>query len=151
MNTNLTTLIKVTAASFAVIILCLSGCAETRETPDSESGGEIEWIRSESEGLALAKQENKPVFIDFYADWCTPCKQMEKVTFRDKRVIEELARFVAIKADMTRPDSPGQAAGKKYNVAAWPTFALINSQGQTKIIMGYRSPEEFLRQLQAVK
>ncbi len=111
----------------------------------------IEWLHSVSKGLDLAKETGKPALIDFYADWCGPCLQMDKVTFPDKRVIEELARFVAIKADVSRPSSKGQAAAKEYGVQAIPTYVFIDTAGEQTIEIGYRSPDRFLRILEAIK
>lgn len=121
-------------------------------TPDPElKPTEIEWQHSVAEGLALAKRSGKPAMIDFYADWCAPCQQMEKATFRDKRVIEELARFVAIKGDLTRSSSSGRSAARKYGVQAIPTYVFIDTQGKQTIKVGYRPPDRFLQILQTIK
>ena len=111
----------------------------------------IEWIHSEPEGLALAKRRNKPVLIDFYADWCVYCKQMEQTTFQDKRVIKELGRFVAIKVDLTKITTEGRAAADKYGVVGLPTFVFINRQGQEVIRPGYQPPSRFLQILESTK
>ncbi len=111
----------------------------------------IEWLHSVSEGLDLAKNTGKPALIDFYADWCPPCQQMDKNTFPDKRVIEELARFVAIKADLTRPSSPGQPAAAEYGVQNIPTYIFIDIQGKQTKLVGYQSPDRFLQILKGIK
>ena len=139
--------VQALASAVCLVVLVFSGgCSE----PAAEGG--IAWIHSEEEGLALAKQENKPVIIDFYADWCPPCKMMDKNTFPDPRVVKELGRFVAVKADVTSPDSPGQPAAKKYNVTGGlPTYVFIDSQGQKKSVVGYRPPDKFLRILKSIQ
>lgn len=167
MNTDFINLTKPAAPLLLLILLCFSGCAETQDTSnggtqDTSNGGiqdpsndepapKIKWIRSYSEGLLLAKAESKPVFIDFYADWCPPCQQMDKNTFPDTQVIAELQRFVPIKMDLTRRDSPGQPAAKEYNVVAIPTYVFIDTQGKKKVITGYRSPADFLKILKAIE
>ena len=133
-----------------LVLVFLGGCPGPAQNGDQGSEGRIEWIHSEAEGLALAKRENKPLIIDFYADWCAPCKMMDKKTFRDQRVVEELGRFVAVKADVSRPDSPGQPAAKKYNVTGYPTFVLIDTRGQKKSVVGYRPPDEFLKVVKSI-
>ena len=170
MNNNKKLLFFVVTMSCVAVVLCGNGCresdkeankksdrpqdsaaAEKSPTPAQTKPNDIEWVYSVSEGLALAKEKGKPAFIDFYADWCPPCQQMEKVTFRDKRVIEELARFVAIKADLTNSSSKGQSAAKEYGVQAIPTYVFINTQGKQTTELGYRSPDRFLRILKSTK
>jgi len=111
----------------------------------------IEWLHSVSKGLDLAKKTGKPALIDFYADWCPPCQEMDKTTFRDEKVIAELARFVAIKADLTRRTSAAQGAARKYKVQAIPTYVFIDTAGKQTIEIGYRSPDRFLRILESIR
>jgi thiol:disulfide interchange protein DsbD len=151
MNIYSKSLKALVAGVCSLVLVFMAGCSESKQHEGNGSEEKIKWIHSETEGLALSKQENKPVLIDFYADWCPPCKQMDKVTFQDKGVIDELDRFVAIKADMSRPSSPGQAAGKKYGISAYPTFILLDSQGRKKTIVGYTPPKEFLKALRDIR
>ena len=160
----------VTLATLVGSLLCSYGCAKPERNrdlaviqkepvqseieaaePKSTESAEIEWMDSVSEGLTLAKEKQTPAFIDFYADWCPPCQQMDKVTFRDTSVIEELARFTSIKADMTRTSSKGRPAAKEYGVQAIPTYVFIDTQGKQTIEVGYRSPDRFLRKLKSIK
>lgn len=112
---------------------------------------EIEWIRSEAEGLALAEKDRKPVFIDFYADWCVYCRHMDRTTFKDKRVIEELEGFVAIKVNLTTITPPGRASAEKYGVVGLPTFVFIDRRGRQIIRSGYIPPGRFLQMLESIK
>ncbi|TFH02004.1 MAG: thiol:disulfide interchange protein, partial [Calditrichales bacterium] len=70
--------------------------------PGSESGPEIAWNPYTPELLAGAQSGAQPVIIDFYADWCIPCKELDKFTFSDERVIAESKKFVTLKADLTK-------------------------------------------------
>ena len=175
MNTNKKILLTIMTTAFAAVWLCANGCGESGQesSPEpaasqmtqKESGPgtekivatdkptptKIEWVHSVSEGLLLAKATGKPVLIDFFADWCGPCQQMDKNTFPEKRVIEELARFVAIKGDVSRPSSKGQAAAKEYGVQAIPTYIFIDTQGKQTKHVGYRPPDTFLRILKGIK
>ena len=147
MNASKKTLLIIVTTAFVGLCLSINGCGESAGPESSK----IQWVHSVSEGLALAKKTGKPALIDFYADWCGPCQQMDKDTFPDKRVIEELARFVAIKADVSRSSSPGQPAAKEYGVQAIPTYVFIDTAGKQTIEIGYRSPDRFLRILEAIK
>jgi thiol:disulfide interchange protein DsbD len=135
--------------SLAVLFLASGGCSNSEVPQDSTA--QIKWIHSVSEGLALAKQEGKPAVIDFYADWCPPCQKMEKTTFREKQVIEELARFVTIKADLTNSSSKGQSAAKEYGVQVIPTYVFIDTQGKQTVRSGYMPTESFLMVLENIK
>ena len=151
MNICSKSLTALVAGICSLVPVFMAGCSESEQPEGDSSKTKIEWIHSEEQGLVLAKQENKPVLIDFYADWCPPCKKMDKVTFQDQLVIDELSRFVAIKADVSRPSSPGQAAAKKYSISAYPTFILLDTQGQKKTIVGYTPAKEFLKVLRGIK
>jgi thiol:disulfide interchange protein DsbD len=80
--------------------------------------------------LATAKAMGKPVVLDFYADWCAPCKKMEKLTFPDPRVQERLARFVFIKVDLTRTGSVAvEELMRQYEIAGVPTYVFLDPAG----------------------
>jgi len=81
--------------------------------------------------LAAAKAMGQPVVLDFYADWCAPCKKMEKLTFPDPRVQERLARFVFIKVDLTRTGSVAvEELMRQYEIAGVPTYVFLDPAGK---------------------
>ena len=81
------------------------------------------------EAIAKASAEGKLVFMDFYANWCTPCKWMEKTTFADKRIASTLnLNFVAIKVNID--DVEGFQMKNKYEVNFLPTILILNSEGK---------------------
>jgi thiol:disulfide interchange protein DsbD len=90
----------------------------------------LAWIQSEPEGLALARSQGRPVLIDFWADWCTACKELDRIAWSDPRVQAEASRFVAVKLDGTADNAPFQAAFEKYRVAGMPTVILIDAHGR---------------------
>ncbi len=116
----------------------------------------IEWLHSEPEGLARAKGTykpflKKPLMIDFRADWCVYCIQMERTTLRDKRVIEALSRFITVKVDVTSRTPEGMAAAKKYRISGIPAFIFIDSNGKQTTEVGYIPSDRFLRILKGIK
>lgn len=77
---------------------------------------------------ALAKKENKLIFIDAYTTWCGPCKLMSKTVFKEKAVGDYYnEHFVNLKVDMET--SEGIFLGKRYNVTGYPTFIYITPDG----------------------
>jgi thiol:disulfide interchange protein DsbD len=94
---------------------------------------------------ALTQNPGKPVLIDFYADWCIPCHEMDRTTFRDPRVVEKSKQFLTLKVDLTRDDSP---YWKDFNIRGVPTYVFLDSSGRERTELrqiGYVPAEKFLR------
>jgi thioredoxin:protein disulfide reductase len=104
-----------------------------------------------AEVLASATEARKPVLIDFSADWCIPCREMEHSTFVDPLVVGEAKRFVTMKANLTAQDKKTEELTNKYEIQGVPTTMLIDSSGkvlQRKV--GYIGPREMLADLRQV-
>jgi|GEM_PF-7840 len=104
--------------------------------------------------LVSAKNSNKKVVIDFYADWCVDCIKMEKATFSDRLVAGELeSEYIALQIDVTDPSDPGTSAIKKQlGVFGPPAVLFFDTEGdrrKEKDFYGFKQPEEFLALLTA--
>lgn len=113
----------------------------------------IAWHHYKGEPLENLKQEGKPLIIDFYADWCTPCKAMDRKTFRDDSVVTESKRFVMIKVDCTAPDGPVRKLMKQFNAVGMPTIVFLDSdvrEIEELRISEYTGPEDFLSLMKKV-
>lgn len=96
--------------------------------------------------LALAKQQNKMLVLDFYADWCTYCKKMESTTFKSGKVISALQNFIVLQADVTAMDQEDEALLKAYKIPAPPAILFFKPQtGEAKNyrLVGYKNGDDF--------
>ncbi len=109
----------------------------------------INWQSYDEQTLANA---DKAVIIDFYADWCIPCKELDAETFSNQKVIEKSKNFIAFKADMTKSLSPEvELLREKYKIIGVPTVLIIDSKGNEKQrLTGFVNAEEFYKMLEGV-
>jgi len=111
----------------------------------------IRWVPYSDEMLQQASAESRPVFIDFYADWCVPCKEMDMKTFSAPEVVARSADFVMLKVDLTSTEDPASVALiEKYRVKGVPTLVFLRPDG-TEIDglrgTGFESREVFLEKM----
>jgi thiol:disulfide interchange protein DsbD len=134
--------------AFAVLLL-IGGAAFA--WPRHE-GAHVAWTNYDASAISAA---HKPVVIDFYADWCIPCKELDQKTFSDAAVARELDRFLRVKANLTNDqDAKVRQLTKDYSIIGVPTIVLLDSAGneaQALRLTGYESPGEFLKRLQQVR
>jgi thiol:disulfide interchange protein DsbD len=96
--------------------------------------------------VARASHEGKPVMVDFYADWCTSCKEMEATTFLDPAVRRALAGTVLLRADVTADDADDRALLKRFGIFGPPTIAFYGRDGRERAryrVVGYMNGAEF--------
>jgi thioredoxin:protein disulfide reductase len=102
----------------------------------------------------LAENKGKRVMVDFYADWCTACKEFEEKTFSDESVKKSMDAYVLVQVDVTANDDASKAITKKYGIFGPPAILFFDEKGQ-KIedasIVGFKEPKEFLTHLGSIK
>jgi thiol:disulfide interchange protein DsbD len=104
--------------------------------------------------LAAAKSAGKPAMLDFYAEWCVSCKEMEKFTFSRPEVQAALADFVLLQADVTANDDTDQALMKRYGIVAPPDTLFFGADGGEKHALQLTGPEDadkFLKRIAAAR
>ena len=100
------------------------------------------------DALAQARRENKPLLIDFYAEWCLPCQRMEKETFADAKVKELLQSIVLFKIDTDKEP----ILSEKFGVVGLPDFRLMNSDGREfRRLRGFQTADKFLKDLKELE
>ena len=103
--------------------------------------------------LSKAKEAKKFVLLDFYADWCISCKEMEISTFANPEVSQELKQFILLQVDMTKNSAENQALLKRFGLYGPPGILIFNldSQEQQSLrVVGYMPPQRFIERLKQV-
>jgi len=137
----------ITAAVGAVLVITGLALPNLIRQP----GGEplVVWTPYSDEVLAAAQAERKPVVLDFYADWCVPCHEMERTTYADPKVAAALEPFVRVKADLTDMRSPeNEALIEEFELDGLPAVIFLDREGEEirEIrIFGYASAADILQ------
>lgn len=110
---------------------------------------ELTWEKANAQTLQEAIAQGGPVIVDFYADWCLPCKELDEKTFSRPEVKKELASFRRLKVDLTQISQETEELRKAYGVAGVPTvlFFYQGREAQDLRLSGFEAPDEFLRRV----
>ncbi|MFN0150527.1 MAG: heavy metal translocating P-type ATPase [bacterium] len=117
---------------------------------DGAHDGGIAWIASESDGIAAARAAGRATIIDFTADWCLVCHEIDEAVFHDPRVVAAASDFVAIRLDFTRIDDTARGLQSKYGVRGLPMVLFLDREGNVRhdlSVSGFIQPEEFLERM----
>jgi thiol:disulfide interchange protein DsbD len=127
-------ILLLTFGLFGIVASLLAPVASSL-SPMSKAGDglrkpQLTWLTDEPLALKRAQDEHKPLLIDFGAEWCLPCKELELKTFSDPAVIAELGRYILLKVDCTDETPVNQALTKKYAADTFPAVFIYDSSGQ---------------------
>jgi thioredoxin:protein disulfide reductase len=123
----------------------LNGSAVKTEFIRVKSGAELDAM--------LARATGKIVMLDFYADWCVSCKEMEKFTFSDPAIRSKFADMLLLQADVTANDADDKALLKRFKLFGPPGIIFFDKQGreiQGGRVIGYQDTEKFAQSLALV-
>src|SRR5205085_1442911 len=88
--------------------------------------GPIAWKESLDEAKKIAAKEKKVIFVDFWAEWCGPCKKMLATTYKDKDVVARSKKFVPVLLNYDKQ----KALADKYNISAIPAVIFMDAKGK---------------------
>jgi len=109
------------------IVIALTGIVLLVSAIQPRQG--VAWQPYSLEAMASAKDAQRPVLLDFYADWCLPCKELDHRTFADDRVVDLSQRFAMLRLDLTRRQPHQNEILRRYRVRGVPTVIFFNSKG----------------------
>ncbi len=101
--------------------------------------------------LQKAKVEKKSVMLDFYADWCISCKEMEAITFTNSDVAKAMSRYILVQVDVTVNNQDSQELLKQFGLFGPPAILFFNEAGEEQKdmrVVGFMAPARFLQRLQ---
>jgi thiol:disulfide interchange protein DsbD len=116
----------------------------------SEAPLQFETVKTLADLDARLKTADKAVMLDFYADWCVSCKEMERFTFSDPQVRARLAGMTLLRADVTANSAEDKALLKRYRLFGPPGIVFFDAGGREiegLRVIGYQPPEKFIRSL----
>ena len=115
---------------------------------ESSATTHLDWQPYDEARAAAAISSGQPVIVDFYADWCAPCRELDELTFADPRVAERLAGYARFKVDQTRSSDVGDDAAMRFEVMGMPTVIVFSDGSERFRITGFEPPDRFLARLQ---
>jgi thiol:disulfide interchange protein DsbD len=115
----------------------------------NEGREEVKWknLTSLEQITNSVSSDKKPVMIDFYADWCAQCKELDEYTYTDKEIIDLSSKLNTIKIDLTKEN---EAITNKFNVKGLPVVLFMNSKGEEVNelrVTGFLKPSEFKQKI----
>jgi thiol:disulfide interchange protein DsbD len=105
-------------------------------------------VKTSAELDARLAAADRPVLLDFYADWCVSCKEMEKYTFSDPKVAAQMRRMTLLQVDVTANSDEDKALLKRFGLFGPPGILFFDRQGQERRnlrVVGYQPAEQFIK------
>jgi thiol:disulfide interchange protein DsbD len=147
-------------AGMAMLVGALSGARDPlRPLSGLVGGGEaaapvrFDRLKTLAELDSRLKTAGRPVMLDFYADWCVSCKEMERFTFSDARVAARMSGLLLLQVDVTANNEDDQALLKRFRLFGPPGIIFFDAAGnenRNARVIGYQPPDRFLESLDRI-
>jgi len=128
------------ASAAAVLVALILGAV----VPSAAGKKSIDWSTDLQKAAKQAAKAKKPLMVDVYTDWCHWCKELDKKTYTDARVIDLSRKFVCVKVDGDK----NRDFVKKYSIEGYPTIVFLSSKSkEIHRVVGYQGPDDFLKSM----
>ncbi|MEA2017241.1 MAG: protein-disulfide reductase DsbD [Campylobacterota bacterium] len=106
----------------------------------------FKYVKTVQELEIITAHSKKPIMIDFWATWCVSCIEFDKITFKDKAVLDELSKYTLLKVDVTENTDRDKELMKKFNLFGPPAmiFYKDGKEEKHKRMIGFKNPKDFL-------
>ena len=136
---------KIPYYKLLLIILLVVGCEEqVRE--DSHNG--IQWMSNLDSAFSIASNSNKIIMIDFMAEWCPPCKKMDKNTFSNTNIINKSNEFITVRIDVDKQQNIAEqynGNARKYGGIGIPNILFLDKEKKNiRHIVGFHDVDQLL-------
>jgi len=136
---------------FGVLLLAVAAWIVWPVFGPSVGGTDFVRVQSIAELEQKLQSPGKPVMLDFYADWCVSCKEMEAFTFSDARVKPRMGGMLLLQADVTANTPEHKALLKRFHLFGPPGIIFFDAQGRELKglrVIGYQNADRFLKTLE---
>jgi len=132
-------------------VFSVAGVTGQQESASRVEFTQIKGLQELQRAIAQANAKQQTVMLDFYADWCISCKEMEAFTFANEQVKSALSRTVWLQTDVTANDEQDKALLKKFGLFGPPAILFFDINGEERRnqrVVGYMKPDRFLLQVE---
>ena len=110
----------------------------------------INWVHYDNQPMAELQRDSKPIIMDFYADWCAACRELDRETFSNKVVAEKARQFTMVRVNCTSPHDRTSVLTEKLGISGLPTIVFFNAEGKqlpSLRVVGFLEPEGMLKRM----
>ena len=118
-------------------------------------GPHVAWVDDLEHAKSYAQESDRPIMVDFSAEWCLPCKELDHRTFVQPEVVDATSDIVTLRADLTESATPAVAAiRKQFAIKGVPTIVFLDKNGAERKdlrVFGFVDGDEFLERVNRLK